>query len=148
MRILTTSLAAALLLTATGCAELFYDDVNPSQTAQNAKAAEAKAVLAEPVETPNTPAAATSAAAAPAPAPKLLTEAEILGYVRAANSSEVAMSALAKKRGAKGDVKSFAAMLATVIVHTFNYRRDFHIPAADVVRTEDARTHALATAHV
>jgi len=43
---------------------------------------------------------------------------------------------------------SFAAMLVAVIVHTFNYNRDFHIPAADVVRTEDARTQALAAAHV
>jgi cytochrome o ubiquinol oxidase subunit 1 len=43
---------------------------------------------------------------------------------------------------------SFAAMLVAVIVHTFNYRRDFHIPAEDVVRTEDARTQALAAAHV
>jgi len=39
---------------------------------------------------------------------------------------------------------SFVAMLVAVIVHTFNYKRDFHIPADEVTRTEDARTKALA----
>ena len=43
---------------------------------------------------------------------------------------------------------SFAAMLVAVIVHTFNYNRDFYVPAEDVVRSEDARTQALAAAHV
>ncbi|MEZ0204002.1 cytochrome o ubiquinol oxidase subunit I [Ideonella sp.] len=39
---------------------------------------------------------------------------------------------------------SFVAMLVAIIVHTFNYKRDFHIPADEVTRTEDARTKALA----
>jgi cytochrome o ubiquinol oxidase subunit 1 len=42
---------------------------------------------------------------------------------------------------------SFVVMLATVITHTFNYKRDYYIPADDVVRTEDARTRLL-EAHV
>ncbi|MCY1509746.1 hypothetical protein D9M68_441010 [compost metagenome] len=42
----------------------------------------------------------------------------------------------------------FVAMLAAIIVHTFNYKRDYYIPAEDVVRTEEARTRLLATAHV
>jgi len=42
---------------------------------------------------------------------------------------------------------AFAALLAAVIVHTFNYDRDFHVPAADVTRIEQARTLQLA-AHV
>ncbi|AMO22615.1 cytochrome o ubiquinol oxidase subunit I [Ramlibacter solisilvae] len=41
---------------------------------------------------------------------------------------------------------SFLAMLAASIIHTFNYDRDFHIPADDVTRSEDARTAALAAA--
>jgi len=41
---------------------------------------------------------------------------------------------------------SFAAMIVAAIWHTFNYDRDFHIPAEDVARTEDARSRALATA--
>jgi cytochrome o ubiquinol oxidase subunit 1 len=41
---------------------------------------------------------------------------------------------------------SFLAILATAIAHTFNYDRDFHIPAETVVATEDGRTHALAAA--
>ncbi|MEJ8812617.1 cytochrome o ubiquinol oxidase subunit I [Variovorax ureilyticus] len=41
----------------------------------------------------------------------------------------------------------FVAMLSAVIVHTFNYKRDFHIPAEEVVQTEGARTRLLA-AHV
>jgi len=41
----------------------------------------------------------------------------------------------------------FVAMLAAVIIHTFNYKRDFHIPAEEVVRTEGERTRLLA-AHV
>jgi cytochrome o ubiquinol oxidase subunit 1 len=41
----------------------------------------------------------------------------------------------------------FVAMLAAVIIHTFNYKRDYHVPADEVVRTEGARTRLLA-AHV
>ncbi|MBN9135441.1 MAG: cytochrome o ubiquinol oxidase subunit I, partial [Phyllobacterium sp.] len=39
---------------------------------------------------------------------------------------------------------SFIALLAVTIGHTFNYKRDFHIPAEDVVRTEGERTALLA----
>ena len=38
---------------------------------------------------------------------------------------------------------SFIAMLAAVIIHTFNYKRDYYIPAAEVIRTETARTRLL-----
>lgn len=41
---------------------------------------------------------------------------------------------------------SFVAVLAAVIIHTFNYDRDFHIPADEVVQAEDARTQLLARA--
>jgi cytochrome o ubiquinol oxidase subunit 1 len=41
---------------------------------------------------------------------------------------------------------SFIAMLVVGIGHTFNYHRDFDIPADDVIRTEDARTKLLAGA--
>jgi cytochrome o ubiquinol oxidase subunit 1 len=34
----------------------------------------------------------------------------------------------------------FIALLATAIGHTFNYKRDFYIPAEEVTRTETART--------
>lgn len=44
-------------------------------------------------------------------------------------------------------VLGFIAMMAAIIVHTFNYKRDFHIGADEVVRTENARTQLLA-AHV
>ena len=37
----------------------------------------------------------------------------------------------------------FAAMLVAVITHTFNYNRDYYIPADDVVRTENERTYLL-----
>ncbi|SEQ76296.1 cytochrome bo3 quinol oxidase subunit 1 apoprotein [Faunimonas pinastri] len=39
---------------------------------------------------------------------------------------------------------SFAAILIGAIVHTFNYKRDFYIPAEDVVQAENARTTLLA----
>ena len=39
----------------------------------------------------------------------------------------------------------FAAMLAAIIIHTFNYNRDYHIPADEVVRTEGKRTRLLAS---
>ena len=39
---------------------------------------------------------------------------------------------------------SFIAMIATAIGHTFNYNRDFHIPAETVTATEDARSKLLA----
>ena len=35
------------------------------------------------------------------------------------------------------------AMLATAIFHTFNYKRDFYIPATEVTETENARTKLL-----
>ena len=38
----------------------------------------------------------------------------------------------------------FAAMVIATIVHTFNYKRDYHIPAAEVAEVEDARTRQLA----
>jgi cytochrome o ubiquinol oxidase subunit 1 len=39
---------------------------------------------------------------------------------------------------------SFAALLGVAIGHTFNYHRDFDIPAGEVTAAEDARTHLLA----
>ncbi|MBB3982072.1 cytochrome o ubiquinol oxidase subunit 1 [Sphingobium fontiphilum] len=40
---------------------------------------------------------------------------------------------------------SFAALLVAAIAHTFNYRRDFHIPVETVEETESARTRQLAS---
>ncbi|HEY4079559.1 MAG TPA: cytochrome o ubiquinol oxidase subunit I [Burkholderiaceae bacterium] len=40
---------------------------------------------------------------------------------------------------------AFAALVITAIVHTFNYKRDFYIPAEQVVKTEDAYTRLLAS---
>jgi cytochrome o ubiquinol oxidase subunit 1 len=42
---------------------------------------------------------------------------------------------------------SFVAMMVAIIVHTFNYKRDFYISAEEVTRTENART-ALLESHV
>lgn len=39
---------------------------------------------------------------------------------------------------------SFIGMIAVAIAHTFNYDRDFHIPAEEVARTEAARDRQLA----
>ncbi|WP_213980997.1 cytochrome o ubiquinol oxidase subunit I [Sphingomonas sp. dw_22] len=38
---------------------------------------------------------------------------------------------------------SFVGILAVAIGHTFNYKRDFHIPAEQVIATENARTSLL-----
>ncbi|WP_454716531.1 cytochrome o ubiquinol oxidase subunit I [Caulobacter segnis] len=38
---------------------------------------------------------------------------------------------------------SFVALIATAVAHTFNFKRDYYIPAEEVVRVEDARTEAL-----
>ncbi|MFJ7567047.1 cytochrome o ubiquinol oxidase subunit I [Herminiimonas sp. NPDC097707] len=38
---------------------------------------------------------------------------------------------------------SFAAVIAAIIIHTFNYKRDYYIPADEVARTENARTKLL-----
>ena len=44
---------------------------------------------------------------------------------------------------------AFAATVTAAIVHTFNYKRDYYIPADDVVRAENARTRMLEShAHV
>jgi cytochrome o ubiquinol oxidase subunit 1 len=44
---------------------------------------------------------------------------------------------------------AFAATVIAAIVHTFNYKRDYYIPAEDVVQTEAARTRQLENlAHV
>lgn len=40
---------------------------------------------------------------------------------------------------------SFVATIVAAIVHTFNYKRDFYIPASEVVATENARTQLLAS---
>ncbi|RZL67766.1 MAG: cytochrome o ubiquinol oxidase subunit I [Variovorax sp.] len=45
-------------------------------------------------------------------------------------------------------IVAFAALLVTALVHTFNYKRDYHIPATDVARTEAHRTSLLAASHV
>ncbi|MEZ2221531.1 cytochrome o ubiquinol oxidase subunit I [Rhizobium sp. RCC_161_2] len=39
---------------------------------------------------------------------------------------------------------TFAAMIVITIGHTFNYKRDYHIPAEEVVKTENERTKQLA----
>jgi cytochrome o ubiquinol oxidase subunit 1 len=41
-------------------------------------------------------------------------------------------------------IVSFGALIVSALVHTFNYNRDFYIPAEDVVRTEALRTATLA----
>nr|WP_295082002.1 cytochrome o ubiquinol oxidase subunit I [uncultured Roseateles sp.] len=41
-------------------------------------------------------------------------------------------------------IASFVAVIAATIKHTFNYKRDFYIPAEEVKRCEDARSKALA----
>jgi cytochrome o ubiquinol oxidase subunit 1 len=38
---------------------------------------------------------------------------------------------------------AFVAMMAAIITHTFNYKRDFYIPAEEVTRTEEAHTRLL-----
>jgi cytochrome o ubiquinol oxidase subunit 1 len=42
---------------------------------------------------------------------------------------------------------AFIAMIGATIFHTFNYKRDYYIPADEVTRTENART-ALLESHV
>ena len=39
---------------------------------------------------------------------------------------------------------SFAATILSAIIHTFNYKRDYYIPAEDVIRTEASRTQLMA----
>ena len=39
---------------------------------------------------------------------------------------------------------SFAGLIGTAIAPSFNYDRDYHIPADEVTRTEDAHTRELA----
>ncbi|MEE3046292.1 cytochrome o ubiquinol oxidase subunit I [Thalassospira profundimaris] len=41
-------------------------------------------------------------------------------------------------------IASFIALVVGAIAHTFNYDRDYHIPASEVVETEDERTALLA----
>jgi cytochrome o ubiquinol oxidase subunit 1 len=43
---------------------------------------------------------------------------------------------------------SFVAIIGTTIVHSFNYKRDFYIPADEVARAEQERTQLLATSGV
>jgi cytochrome o ubiquinol oxidase subunit 1 len=40
---------------------------------------------------------------------------------------------------------AFVAMMAAIITHTFNYKRDFYIPAEEVTRTEEAHTRLLSS---
>ena len=41
-------------------------------------------------------------------------------------------------------IASFALTIISAIIHTFNYKRDYYVPAEDVVRTEAARTQMMA----
>ncbi|MEC5398018.1 cytochrome o ubiquinol oxidase subunit I [Uliginosibacterium sp. H1] len=41
---------------------------------------------------------------------------------------------------------ALVAIVAATIIHTFNYKRDYYIPAEEVTRSEDERTRALAAA--
>ncbi len=43
-------------------------------------------------------------------------------------------------------IATFAGLVGYAVWHTFNYDRDYHIPADEVARTEEARTRALAAA--
>lgn len=43
---------------------------------------------------------------------------------------------------------SFLGIVLAAIIHTFNYKRDFYIPADEVNKTEEARTLQLARSHV
>jgi len=40
-------------------------------------------------------------------------------------------------------ILAFVATVAAIIIHTFNYERDYYIPAEEVIRTENARTAML-----
>jgi cytochrome o ubiquinol oxidase subunit 1 len=40
-------------------------------------------------------------------------------------------------------IGAFIVLLGTIIAHTFNYKRDFYIPAEEVLKTETARTRML-----
>jgi len=40
---------------------------------------------------------------------------------------------------------AFVSLVAATIVHTFNYARDYHVPADEVARTEAQRTRLLAS---
>jgi len=40
-------------------------------------------------------------------------------------------------------ILGFIATMAAIIIHTFNYDRDYYIPAEEVIRTENARTAML-----
>jgi len=42
-------------------------------------------------------------------------------------------------------VLSFVLLVGTAIFHTFNYQRDYHIDADEVIRTEGVRTRLLAS---
>jgi cytochrome o ubiquinol oxidase subunit I len=42
----------------------------------------------------------------------------------------------------------FATLLIAIVVHTFNYKRDYHIPVEEVTRVESIRSRLLAGAHV
>jgi cytochrome o ubiquinol oxidase subunit 1 len=43
-------------------------------------------------------------------------------------------------------VLGFVVLMAAIIIHTFNYKRDYYIPAEEVTRTEDSRTRLLEAA--
>ena len=45
-------------------------------------------------------------------------------------------------------IASSVALVIATIAHTFNYQREYNIPAADVAATEAARTRQLASVHV
>ncbi|KAF3996333.1 cytochrome o ubiquinol oxidase subunit I [Glaciimonas immobilis] len=63
------------------------------------------------------------------------------GFIIAALSAVIGFSVIWQMWLVAG--VGFAAMMAAVIIHTFNYNRDYFIPADEVVRVEDERTRLL-----
>ncbi|MEO7495494.1 MAG: cytochrome o ubiquinol oxidase subunit I [Massilia sp.] len=43
---------------------------------------------------------------------------------------------------------AFVGMMVAIIIHTFNYKRDYHVSVEEVVRTEAARTRQLEASYV
>ena len=66
------------------------------------------------------------------------------GFIIAVLSARARLRAdLAHVAGSPASASS--ALIVAAIVHTFNYNRDYYIPADEVVRTENARTRLLAS---
>lgn len=108
-----SGIAVALLASLVACGGEEKPAQDPSTTSAQ-KPVETQTVMTPAPVTEVKPVEPIPAATPEPPKEKPLSDNEILGYIKTANTGEVAMADIAKKQANKKDAKDFAAMMFTM----------------------------------